>query len=443
MNIFENLSEKNKEKIQLFRNNFSFAMALILSLTAFIFFLFRTEFIYNELLIAILSFVFIYPFRNSAKIIKSYFGCLITVFVAWLFFGLGSTIFPFIFAIIIGYLLNPLVTKLEKIGLPRWSSALITIIVATGIIVVISIFFFPILVEQANTITKQISQYITDLKEFGTSNKTFDFFERFGIEKDTVKQHFESVFLPKIESVASTLFATLLKLFLSISDLATQVINIIILPILTFYFLKDFSKFKDKLNTLLAVENANIIKYIDRFDTVMRTYIGWQITASCIVATVGSIVFSIFSVPYGILIACIAGLLNPIPFFGAIFGILIGGLVALLVNDGYFISYFIIIFSTIGAVNFINAYLLEPTIAGNKVGLHPVIMILSIFIFNSLFGILGMLVAVPITAIIVTLLRDAYGFYIANKNSVLIASEQKINQEKVNKEEKNNQEGEV
>ena len=425
MNLNNNLSETNKEKIQLFRNNFSFAVALILSLTGFIFFLFHAKFIESELLIVILAFVFIYPFRGSAKILKSYFLCLLTIFAAWLLLGLESTIFPFVFAIVIGYLLNPLVTKLEKIGLPRWSSALVAIIAASGVIVVISIFFFPILVEQASTITKQISQYILDLKELSTSDKTFAFLERFGIDKIMAKQYFEAEFLPRIENLASILFASILKLFLSLSDVATQIINIIILPVLTFYFLKDFSSFKSKLETLLSLENPNIVKYIDRFDTVLRTYIGWQMTASCIVATVGSIVFSIFSVPYGILIACIAGLLNPIPFFGAAAGILIGGLVALLVGDGYFISHFVIILSTIGAINFINAYLLEPTIAGSRVALHPVLMILSIFIFNSLFGILGMLVAVPVTAVIVTLLRDAYHFYVTSKtDSVVIAAEE-------------------
>ena len=436
MNINKNLSEKNKEKIQLFRNNFSFATAVILSVACFIFFLFKTNFVFNELLIVFLALVFIFPFRNSAKILKSYLGCLVTVFAAWLFFGLGSTIFPFIFAIIIGYLLNPFVSKLEKIGLPRWCSALFTIIAAGGIIVFISIFFFPILVEQASTITMQVSQYVANIKELGTSYKIFEFFENFGIEKTTVKQYFVSEVLPRIENIATSLFAAILKLFLSFSDIATQVINLIILPILTFYFLKDFSKFKEKLNTVLATENKNITKYVERFDSVMRTYIGWQITASCIVATVGSVVFTIFSVPYGILIACIAALLNPIPFLGAIFGIMIGGLVVLLVNDGYFFSHFIVILSTLGGVNFVNAYLLEPKIAGDKVGLHPVVMILTIFIFNSLFGVLGMLVAVPITAVIVTLLRDGYSFHIAHKNIQTVENTDEIELEN-SEEEKN------
>jgi predicted PurR-regulated permease PerM len=174
---------------------------------------------------------------------------------------------------------------------------------------------------------------------------------------------------------------------------------------------------KSKIKEFLTVKNENLIKYFQKFDGILRVYIGWQIMASCIVATVGSIVYSIFSVPYGILLACLAGLLNPIPYFGSIFSLLIGGLVVLLVNDGNFVPNFLTIICTIAGIHFVNAYFLEPTIAGNKVGLHPVVMILSIFVFNSLFGIFGMLIAVPVTAVIMMFLQDIYSHYIHSNSA--------------------------
>lgn len=401
-----------KEKISIFKNNFAFATALLLSVAGFILFLYQTDFIYNKLLIAAISFIIIYPLRKNSKVVKSYLLCFIAVFAIWLLSMLGSTIVPFVFAIIIGYLLDPIVAKLErKLKVPRWLSALAVIIGAGGVIVTVAIFVFPVLIEQASTITTHISEYVINLKKTGMIDNMFAYLKKIGIDSDMLINYIKSDFLPRIEG----LFKAILQLFLSFSDIATQLINIIILPFLTFYFLKDFSQFKNKVKNLLEVENNKIVKYIERFDTVLRTYISWQIIASLIVATVGSIVYSIFSVPYGILLACIAGLLNPIPYFGSIFSIVIGGLVVLLVGDGYFVSNFIIITSVIVGVHFVNAYLLEPTIAGNKVGLHPVMMILSIFIFNALFGILGMLVAVPVTAVIVVFLKDIYYLHINSK----------------------------
>ena len=114
------------------------------------------------------------------------------------------------------------------------------------------------------------------------------------------------------------------------------------------------------------------------------------------------------------MIAFIAGILNPIPYFGLLIGIGVGVLITLLGNEPSVLMYCITIVTTILGINFINAFFLEPKIAGNKVGLHPILMIISIFIFNSLFGIIGMLIAVPTMAVVVTLVQDLYKYYTSN-----------------------------
>lgn len=119
---------------------------------------------------------------------------------------------------------------------------------------------------------------------------------------------------------------------------------------------------------------------------------------------------TILDVPYSILIACIAGLLNPIPYFGMIFSILISAVIMLFVADSSFFANIIAIIVNLFAIHFVNAYLIEPYIVGNKIGLHPILMILSVFVFNALFGILGMLIAVPITALVASLIRDLYNY---------------------------------
>lgn len=94
---------------------------------------------------------------------------------------------------------------------------------------------------------------------------------------------------------------------------------------------------------------------------------------------------------------------------------LIGSSILLLVNESSVVLQIVILISTIAGVHFLNAYLLEPAIAGNRVGLHPIIMILSVFIFFSLFGIIGMLIAVPITAVIALVIQDKVKEYMQKK----------------------------
>ena len=157
---------------------------------------------------------------------------------------------------------------------------------------------------------------------------------------------------------------------------------------------------------MIKEEYPTVHHYLERFDDILRTYIGWILTTSTIVFILGSISFSIFDLPYGVLLALIAGLLNPIPYFGSMFSMIIGSLILIFVQDGNVLFQITILITTILCIHFLNAYLLEPTIAGNKVGLHPVLMILAVFIFLSLFGVLGMLIAVPITSIIVLILKE-------------------------------------
>jgi predicted PurR-regulated permease PerM len=398
-----------------FKNNFLFVIFILLSILGFLFFLISTGLISNTLLVLFLSILVIYPYRKSAKILNSYFILFGFVFIWWILVNLGSLIIPFILALIIGYLLDPFVSKLEQIGVKRSISVLGIIVIVAGIIVSIAVFLFPQLIDQASNITKQVNIYVKNIKQFSTDKNTIATLKQFGLSKYTLKEAFDTELMPIVQDLSKKIFNSIFNLLLSVSNLAAQLINIILLPILTFYFLKDFAKIKNKLKNMIKNENETLYKYLNKFNSVMRIYIGWQITQSLIVAIVGSIVLTLFNIPYGILIACIAGLLNPIPYFGTIITLCISALISLLVNDGNFISNFVVISAVFIVIHLINAYLLEPNIAGNKIGLHPILMILSVFIFNSIFGILGMLVAVPITAVIVTFIKDMFEYYQLSK----------------------------
>ena len=425
---------KQKKHYNTTPNNFLFATFVLLSIAGFIFFLITTGLILNTLLILLLSVLIIYPYRNRAAsellslrtnnrvvykkplpLIDYYLILLSIIFLFWLLGNLGTTIIPFVLALIIGYLLDPFVTKLEKIGIKRWISSLLIIIIAIGFVISLAIFLFPQLIEEASNITKQVNQYLKDVKQFSTNKNTTAMLKKLGLGKYTLKEAFDTELLPVLQDLSKTIFNYLFKLLLGISNLTTQLINIVLLPILTFYFLLDFGKIKTKLKNIIKKENETLYKYLYKLNDVIRIYIGWQITAALIVAILGSLVLTILDVPYSILIACIAGLINPIPFFGTIISLVIGALITLLVNDGNFFYNFGMISIVLLSIHFINAYLLEPNIAGHKIGLHPILMILSIFIFKSLFGILGMLVAVPITAVIVTFVKDMMEFYKISK----------------------------
>ncbi len=397
-------SRKNKIKDK----TVAVVIAVAISIAAFTGFLYSTNLITNALLLVAISIAILFPFRKTISVVKYYLLCVAVVLLGWVLSGLGSTLFPFLFAIITGYLLNPIVSKLEAKGMPRWASAAIVLVIFCTVLALIGIFIFPIIFNQVETIAGRVSDYVSAVPEYLQSGKLNRLIGRLGIPDETIRTTITHEILPRIEKIISVLFDSLLKILLSFSTLATQVVNLVITPFLMFYFLKDFGKIKSKVGWILRKENKKLYRYLSRFDEVLRIYIGWQIMASVIVTTLASISFSIFSIPYGILLACIAGLLNPIPYFGSIFSMIISACVLILIGSGNFVFDIAVVVCTIVGIHFINAYILEPNIAGERVGVHPVLMILSVFVFSSLFGIGGMLVAVPITAVLVTVAQDAF-----------------------------------
>lgn len=272
--LFKNkFSAVFNEKTQIFRHNFIFALSMLLMVSGFIYLLVNTGFVYNNLFVAIILLILIYPFRDNSKLLIPYLLCISCIFLGWLIIGLGSTLFPFIFAIVIAYLLNPLVVKLEKRGIPRWLSSLALILFSLGLLIFVAVFFFPILFEQADTISKQISQYVSNIKELGTSKTTYSFFKQFGIDRATIQEAFNTELLPRIEAIATKLFNVIVNILINLSSASTQVINIIIFPFLTFYFLKDFHIFVDNSKKSIIRINPNIHKYISKFNALLRIYI--------------------------------------------------------------------------------------------------------------------------------------------------------------------------
>ncbi|MCL2039739.1 MAG: AI-2E family transporter [Bacteroidetes bacterium] len=410
-----NLYKNNYNNQNNFQNNFLFAILILISLGGFLFFLIETKLIFNTLLIFLLSLIIVYPYRKSAKILTSYIILFGIIFLFWLFQNLGTTIIPFMLSLIVGYLLDPVLSKLERLGIKRWVSSTLAILVFIGLITTLSIYLFPQLLEQASSIIKQINIYVEDVKRFSTSEDTTDVLKKIGLSKYTLKELFDNELMPKIQDISKSLFNFIITLLSGLSNVTTQLINVILLPILTFYFLKDFSNIKNKIKTILKTENKTLYKYIYKLNSVIRIYVGWQIIASLIIGIFGGIFLVVFDVPYAILLACVATLLSPIPYFGIIITIAIGVLTSLIANDGNFFYNFGIISLVLCLITFINAYILEPNVAGNKIGLHPILMILSVFIFNSMFGILGMLIAVPVTAVVVTFLKDMIEYYQSTK----------------------------
>ena len=387
-------------------NHLGLLFAYIVSFSALAGFLFKTNVILNPLVLVGISIFLLVPFQKESKFVKRVILLISIIFAGWILSDLGFALFPFGVAFLLAYLLDPLVSFLEQKRIPRWTSALSVIIIFMGIVSLVAIFIFPLIFDQLNDAIPRISSLVSSLSTYLSSDKFYNTLAGMGFPKETLKSLVESELIPRLENLFTIILQGLLSLLTNLSTIATQLVNAVLIPILLFYFLKDFTKLKRFISSIFEKKNQKLLNDFKRINKIMRIYLTLQAIEAVFVATVVSITFSIFGLPYPIVLGLICGIMNPIPFLGLFASMSICTTAVLLVNPTNMLNHILVIFIVICALHIINAYFLEPNIAGKRVGLHPILLIASLFVFGGMFGIVGFLIAVPSTAILMMFFND-------------------------------------
>jgi len=384
----------------------AFFFAVFISLLALSGFLYMTGIILQPLVLIIISMFVIVPFTKDSPFAKRLLLMISLLFIGWLLADLGFAIVPFFVAFLMAYLLDPFVVALEKLKIPRWLSALLIDLAIIGGITAVAIYVFPLLYSQLDEAIDKISVFVTDISKDLDSKDFYKFMSGFGLSKATTKAIVHNDILPRLEPLLSGVLGSLLNLVTNISAVATSLFNIILVPVLFFYFLKDYRKLVQLSKKILEKKNEKLLNDLKRISRIFKKYVSWQITAAFIIASVCTTCFTIFEIPYPIILGILCGILNPIPYLGIFASMLLGIITIIIVNEPEMVSQILILVAVIGAMHFINAYLLEPNIAGKMIGLHPALLIASLFVFGGLFGFLGLLIAVPLTATLVMFFDD-------------------------------------
>ncbi|MCX6155570.1 MAG: AI-2E family transporter [Candidatus Kapabacteria bacterium] len=412
------------EKINI--SKVSFVTGIALSSVALFLFIYETGFIKIPLLLVSISFFLIYPYRKDSKYVRRLILLLAFIFIYWMAVNLGYAMLPFIISFIIAYIFDPLVGFFERKGISRWITTLFLMLLFISAVTAIAIFVFPPIFVQMDDAIRRISRLVGEASSYLESRKFYNYIASFGIPRETAKNIVQNEIVPRIQSGFSVVLSALLSVLNSLSVVASQILNAIIIPVLSFYLLKDFPKIKESISSILIRKDKKLLYDLKRIDKIFRIYSSWQITLAFVIALLTSIVFSIFGLPFPIVLGVICGFLNPIPYVGILASMIICILTNLLVNPDNFISGTITIVVTISSLHFINSYLIEPNVAGKQVGLHPVVLIASLFVFGGLFGFIGLIVAVPCTAVLMMFYQDWFRDQI-EKSTNNISSESGVN----------------
>jgi predicted PurR-regulated permease PerM len=323
---------------------------------------------------------------------------------------LGPILLPFVAGIVIAYFLNPAADRLTRWGLPRWLAAVLIVAAFIAGIAAALVFLVPVIATQAQQFAVALPEEIARLRglldtwaraQLGTHYPEFE--AALDRASDALAQNLASV----AGAFASSLWSQGLALFNFLSLL-------LVTPLVAFYVLIDWNPMLAKIDSWLPREHAPTIRRLARdINDAVSAFFRGQGTVCLILAVYYAIALSAAGLRYGLLVGLGTGLLSFVPFVGWALGLIVATTIAIVQFWPEYLPILIVVGVFIGA-QVLDAGFLSPTIVGSKIGLHPVWLIFALFVFSYLFGIVGVLVAVPIAAAVGVLVRFAIRVYLAS-----------------------------
>ncbi len=351
------------------------------------------------------------PVKDQAR----YWGIAAAVFLGmlWLF---GDVLLPFLVGGAIAYFLDPVADRLQRSGLSRVMATSVISVVALLIVVLLVLSVIPTLVSQLTALVNAAPDIAQKLQAF-----LIERFPQLSDETSTIRQtlaQLASVIQSKGAQVASGLLNSALSVI-------SAVVFIVVVPVVAFYLLLDWDNMVAKIDGLVPHDHKGTVRNLARqIDKVLAGFVRGQVSVCLILGTFYSVALMFAGLQFGLIVGAIAGAITFIPYVGS----LVGGVLAVGLALFQFwgsvetVDAGIITFSAdwlrIGIVaaifaagQFIEGNILTPKLVGKSVGLHPVWLLFALSSFGSVFGFVGLLVAVPVAASIGVLLRFGVAQY--------------------------------
>lgn len=323
------------------------------------------------------------------------------------FFGflhlISSILLPFVAGVMIAYFLDPAADWLERKGCSRLMATSILTFGFFTILILVMVALTPILYDQFIGLMKSLPRYLEKLRAFA------------GPQLEEMLQsvagsgHVDEA-KEAVTKASGTIFDVATNFIKSLFLSGVAIVNLITLlfltPVVTYYLLRDFDVMVAHIDGLLPRESAPIIReQVREMDRTIASYLRGQVNVCLLLALFYAVGLSLTGLNYGILVGILSGLISFVPFVGALVGFVVATVIAIFQFDDIFRV--LVVMVVYGLGQFLEGNILVPKLIGGKVGLHPAWVIFGMLAGAAIFGFVGVLLAVPISAIIGVLVRFA------------------------------------
>ena len=318
----------------------------------------------------------------------------IAIGIVILFYVLSKLKWLFIyfsFALMLAYFFDPLYRYLIHKKVPK----VLAIVIVFGIIIallILTIFFLiPSVINQLNILYKEIPNFIENYQNLILSIKP-------QLSKFINPADVEILLKENLSELQRSVLGFSQSIIIYLSNIVSSItFGIVIIPLILFYLMRDIVVFKENLYIFVSRENKKEFKEVlEEIDHIVSGFIRGRIIVCFIVGTLIGTGLYFLNLKFALIIGIVSGVFNFIPYLGPIVGVILA-LIFALGNPWWTLLMIVVLFVL---VNQLEAIYLNPNILGKGLGLHPLTVILSILICGQLLGILGVLVAVPLAAIL-------------------------------------------
>lgn len=335
----------------------------------------------------------------------NYLWWLVLVAAAgWLIWLLGPILTPFLLAATLAYICHPLVDALSRRRVPRTLAVVLVGLLLVAIFIMLLLVMLPLLAKQVRAIADLLPGYVDWIRTTAAplADRYLNVELDVGLVRDWVIAH-----LQDIRGIAARLLPTITTGGLA---LLAFLVNLVLVPVVLFYFLRDWPAMVRHVDTIIPRRwHAKSVEIAREIDEVLGQFLRGQLLVMLLMGAFYTIALWFVGLEFALSVGLISGLVTFVPYLGVITGVTLATLTGLLqFGAGYGLLW---VWAVFFAGQLVEGYLLVPKLVGDRIGLHPVAVIFALLAFGQLFGFLGVLLALPVSAALFVWLRHLRASY--------------------------------
>ncbi len=343
---------------------------------------------------------------------RNWFALALFALAAWLTWRLAPVITPFAISAGLAYLGDPMVDRLEKLRFFRWPfsrtvAVLVVFVLMTGLFALVLLILIPLLVEQVRHLVERVPEIFEWL--VGTGLPAVQAW--LGLESmvlntenlvETAKEYWREA--------GTALLGVLGSVSRGGQAALNWIMNLVLIPVVTFYLLRDWDKLVESIRTLLprSIE-PQVSQIAGEIDDVLGAFIRGQLMVMLALGLIYAVGLWLVGLDLAFIIGLGAGLLSIVPYLGAFLGVIAAVLAALFQFQD--VLHVVLVLVVFGAGQSLESMFLTPKLVGDQIGLHPVAVIFAVLAGGQLFGFLGILLALPVAAALNVLVHHLHESY--------------------------------